>query len=204
MLDLKLGNIVLKEFWGDAEVGNFSVVMILLELWNFIPSAVCISLYPAMFNAKEGRSGNYQLRVQYLYDFLFWLGFGFAASVTFFSPMIVNVLYSNRFPGLSPLLALASWIAIMNFLSFGRIKFFTLEGSLKEWVTYTFTSLVFNIGIQIMIVPDYGSKGVFVSMLISPYLSLVVCSLISVTLRKEAMIIINSLRAPFRWIKLVL
>jgi glycosyltransferase involved in cell wall biosynthesis/O-antigen/teichoic acid export membrane protein len=198
MLDMKLGNLTLIKFHNEEAVGNFSVVMILVDLWNFLPAAICASIYPAIYNAKEGRSGSYSLRVQFVYDFLFWLGLCFAVSVTILSPIVTRILYGSRFPEMPSLLAIAAWLGIFSFLSFGRIKYYALEDQLKNWVFYSFVSFSFNLFLQFILVPTYHEKGVLMSMLASPILSLFVCSLFSEFVRKEFGIIFRCLLGPLR------
>lgn len=200
MLDYKLGYLTLKKIKNDESVGNFSIVSILIELWNFLPAAICASLYPAIYNAKVGLSGSYKNRVQLVYDFLVWLGLAFAISVTFASPIVVKILYGNKFPELDKLLALGSWLAILSFLSFGRIKYYALEGKLNVWVIYSLVSLIINFTAQMYLIPIYDERGVFISMLVSPYISLVLCALFSSFVRKELVMILNCLLAPKRWL----
>lgn len=198
MIDSKLGNITLKKYHGDESVGNFSIVMILIELWAFLPAAICASLYPAVFNSKMGMSGAYKNRLQLLYDILFWLGISFAASVTILSPWIVNVLYGSKFPELPNLLAISSWVAILTFLNFGRIKYYTLENKLRLWLVYSLISLLINCAMQIKLVSTYQEKGAIISMITAPLISLIICSFFSSFVRNEVMLISRCLFAPIR------
>ncbi len=199
MLDSKLGNLTLKKFHGDESVGNFSIVMILVELWSFLPAAVCASLYPAIFNAKTGKSeASYTYRLQLVYDFLFWLGLFFAIGVSICADLVVQLLYGPKFPELSTLLTVSAWLGVFNFLSFGRIKFYTLENRLKTWVFLSFTSIAFNFGLQMFLVPSLHEKGALYSMLLSPFLSLLTLSLFVPFVRSELKIITKCLNAPVR------
>lgn len=202
MLDQKLGHITLKHLHGNEAVGNFSLVMILIDLWAFLPAAICGSLYPAIYNAKTGLSGSYSFRVQLLYDFLIWLGILFGLSVTFAAPYVIQVLYSQqKFPELTSLLAFGSWMAIFGFLSFARVKFYVLENKLMLWVSLCFFSLLSNVGLQLFLVPKMHEKGVLISMISSPMISVLFCSLFSSFVRKELRIILKSLWAPVRVIQ---
>jgi O-antigen/teichoic acid export membrane protein len=172
--------------------------MILIELWNFLPAAICASLYPAIFNAKSGKSGSYEKRLQFTYDFLFWLGVTFAVSVSLLSEVVVTTLYGDKFPELPGLLRAAVWLGIFNFLSFGRIKYYALENRLREWVAYVSISFVVNFSLQMFLVPRNEELGAVVSMICSAPISLLICSCFSSFIRREMLLIVKCLSAPLR------
>ena len=73
ILYMKLDQIMLKFMCGDVETGVYLAAVRLSELWYFIPSAICSSVYPSILRARETDSVKYATRMQLLYDGLYYV-----------------------------------------------------------------------------------------------------------------------------------
>ena len=49
----KIDQVMIGSLMGNYEVGLYAATVKLVEIWYFIPSIICTSLFPAIINAKN-------------------------------------------------------------------------------------------------------------------------------------------------------
>ena len=82
-LFMKIDQIMLQNMKGLKESGAYATVASLSEAWNFVPTVIFTSLFPAILNARRDDLGRYNKRVQNMYDLMVYLSVPVAVIFTF-------------------------------------------------------------------------------------------------------------------------
>lgn len=135
LIYLKIDRIFVGQFLGQTALGNYSAATALADPWIFVPAAIAGSVFPAIIITKMRDNDLYLVRMQKLYSFLIQLGVIIAVLTTIFSPLLVHVLYGDRYIGASPILAIYIWTQIFVFADAGAMKWYLVEG-LQRYLVY--------------------------------------------------------------------
>ena len=112
---MKIDQIMLQNMAGVKEAGAYATVASLSEAWNFIPSIIVTSLFPAILNARRDDPVRYKKRIQNLYDLMVYLSVPVAIIITFASPLIYK-LYKPEYAYAASTLWLHIWSGVFVFL----------------------------------------------------------------------------------------
>lgn len=158
-LYMKIDQLMLEAYMGEAVLGVYSTVVSLSEGWYFIPMAIVTALFPAIMNARRDDPERYQRRLQHLYELMSAISIGIAVLMTFVSPMIYTLFYKPEFAAGANILTIHVWAGIFVFLNVASGQYLIAEG-------YTFLSLIraligalVNITLNIWWIPKYGMIG---------------------------------------------
>ena len=158
-LYMKIDQLMLEAYMGEAVLGVYSTVVSLSEGWYFIPMAIVTALFPAIMNARRDDPERYQRRLQHLYELMSAISIGIAVLMTFVSPMIYTLFYKPEFAAGANILTIHVWAGIFVFLNVASGQYLIAEG-------YTFLSLIraligalVNIALNIWWIPKYGMIG---------------------------------------------
>jgi O-antigen/teichoic acid export membrane protein len=196
--DQRLPFIFLELYRGADELGNFSVAITLLDLWMFIPTAICVAIIPTIVSAFSNHKQAYAIRVQYLADILTWIGFGLVGGVFLTADLVVQVLYGEKYLFAAEALRWNSILTLISFFSLARLKWMTLEGRLMSWMYLGVVSLGINIALSSYLTPDHGIKGAIWASILAQIISNIVCCFFSKGLRGDMKIFFKTLSFPYR------
>ena len=96
MLYMRIDQIMIKEMLGAEAVGNYSAAVKISEIWYFIPVVINSSLFPAILDAKKKNHRFYYKRLQQLFNMLVWTAVLIAIPISFFSEIIIGLLFGNQ------------------------------------------------------------------------------------------------------------
>ncbi|WP_353127799.1 flippase [Parapedobacter pyrenivorans] len=158
-LYMKIDQLMLEAYMGEAILGIYSTVVSLSEGWYFIPMAIVTALFPAIMNARRDDAARYQRRLQNLYELMSVISISIAVLITFASPMLYGLLYKPEFAAGASILTVHVWAGIFVFLNVASGQYLIAEG-------YTFLSLIraligalVNIVLNVVWIPKYGMIG---------------------------------------------
>jgi O-antigen/teichoic acid export membrane protein len=92
---MRIDQIMLQNMKGTAAAGAYATVVRFSEAWNFIPTVIITTLFPAILNARRDDIKRYKKRIQNLYDLMVYLSLPAAIIITFTSHLIYKALYSR-------------------------------------------------------------------------------------------------------------
>ncbi len=166
---MRIDQIMIKEMLGDKEVGIYSAAVRLSEVWYFIPVIITNSLAPAIISARNVSYDLYKNRLQKLCTVMVWLAIVLAIFITFFSGMLVNILFGSAYQAASGVLAIQIWGGIFVFIGVASGVFFTAENYTRKTLYRTALGAVSNVLLNIVMIPLYGIYGAAVATLISQF-----------------------------------
>ncbi len=198
---MRISQIMIKWMLGDEANGNYSVAVRLCEMWNFIPMAVCASVFPAILNAKQSSEELYLKRLQQLYDMMVVVSVGIALPMTFLSSFIVGFLFGNAYSEASSILVLYIWSSVFIFLGVANGKWIVSENLQIFRMTTLVISGILNIALNYILIKVMGLNGAAVSSLITYAFAGYFCFLFTEKTRTMFISMSRSFN-PFRLIRL--
>jgi len=163
---MKIDQIMLQNISGVKEAGAYATVASLSEAWNFIPTVIVTSLFPAILNARRDDSARYKKRVQHLYDLMVYLSLPTAVVITFAAPLIYK-LYKPEYAYAAPVLSVHIWSGIFVFLGAASTQYLIAENFNKLTFIRTGFGAMVNIGLNLILIPKMGMMGAAVATLVA-------------------------------------
>jgi len=164
---MKIDQVMIKNILNTEQVGYYAAAVRLSEAWYFIPIALSNSLFPAIVNAKQVSEEFYNNRMQKLYDILAWMAIAIAVPVSFFSKEIINIIFGIEFQSGAPVLAIHIWAGVAVFLGVANTQYLINENFTKLSFFRTFIGMIFNVGLNFLLIPLYGIVGAAIATLVS-------------------------------------
>lgn len=156
---LRIGQIMLGDMAGNAELGFYSVAVRLSEIWLFIPTAVCSSVYPAVVEARTISEELFYEQLQKLYRIMALVSYIIAIPVMFASPWLVKILYGPAYAKAGPLLAVLIWSVMFTNLGEARSVFMLSKNWTRTYLACMTVGGLVNIGLNYLLIPLYGAMG---------------------------------------------
>ena len=163
-LYMKIDAIMLQNMTGVKEAGAYQTVATLSEAWNFVPSVIVTSLFPAILNARRDNIGRYNKRIQNLYDLMVYLSVPVAIIITFASPLIYK-LYKPEYAYAAPVLSVHIWSGVFVFLGAASSQYLIAENYNKLTFVRTGFGAVVNIVLNLVLIPKMGMMGAAIATL---------------------------------------
>jgi O-antigen/teichoic acid export membrane protein len=192
LMYMRLDQIILKEILSSREVGIYSVAVRLSEVWYLLPVVIVNSLFPAIAGAKKVNEEFYYNRLQRLFTFMTYQAIFIALFITFTGHWLVEVLYGKVYQEAGQVLIIQVWANVFVFLGLAGGKWYLTE-SLFNLVFYrTLLGVVFNIILNLTLIPVYGLPGAAISAVITHLITGLLFDLLS---RKTRLIFFMKLKS---------
>ncbi len=171
---MRIDQIMIREILNIESVGQYAAAHKISSAWYFVPSVIVSSLFPAIIKAKKDNHELYLYRLQFLYDFMIWIGVFVAIVITLNADAIISLLYGSQYNQSSQVLAIHIWTVVV--MNFGIVwsKWLILENMQRYGLYGDIFSLLVNIVLNLFLIRLYGINGAaiatFISYLITPFL----------------------------------
>jgi len=166
---MKIDQVMIKEYLGNGEVGQYSAAVRLSEAWYFIPTIICSSLFPAIINAKLKDDTLYKDRLQRLYNLMVVLGVVIILPVLKLSDWMINLLYGEAFQRSAGVLNIHILGSVFVFLGVANQKWFISENYQAYNIICLGMGMVANIVLNVIMIPKMGIMGAAYATLISQF-----------------------------------
>lgn len=164
---MRIDQIMIKEILNETEVGYYSIVVRISEIWNFIPVILMNSLFPSLINASKISSNLLKSRIQSLYKLLFYISILIAITITIFSDYIISTLFGIDYLPSSEILKIHIWSCIFIFIGVATSKFLIVK-NLQIYFTFNYIiAASLNIVLNYVLLNKFGAIGATYSTLIS-------------------------------------
>ena len=165
-LYMKIDQIMLQNMVGVKESGAYATVAQFSEAWNFVPSVIVTSLFPAILNARRDDVDRYKKRIQHLYDLMVYLSVPVALVITFASPLIYK-LYKPEYAYAAPVLSVHIWSGVFVFLGAASGQYLIAENFNKLTFIRTGFGAIVNIVLNLILIPKMGMMGAAIATLVA-------------------------------------
>lgn len=165
-LYMKIDQLMIQNISGTKEAGAYATVASLSEAWNFIPTVIVTTLFPAILNARRDDMERYKKRIQNLYDLMVYLSLPAAIVITFTSHLIYK-LYTPEFAYAAPVLSVHIWSGVFVFLGAANSQYLIAEGYVKLTFLRTGFGAIVNILLNLFLIPKMGMMGAAIATLVA-------------------------------------
>ena len=172
MIYARADQLLLFHIKGAREVGYYAAIVKLAETFNIVPAAFMTSIAPLFYDyfvvSGKKLEKAYELTFKYLSLLMIPIVFGMFT----LNRNIILLVYGRQFIEAAFAFRILIWSEIFVFL--GTIQYYILvsAGLQKMNFIITLTSMVFNVLLNLMLIPRYGIVGASVTTLISYGLSI--------------------------------
>jgi O-antigen/teichoic acid export membrane protein len=168
---MKIDQVMIKNMLGNEQVGIYAVAVKLSEVWYFIPTLICTSLFPSIIQSLNTDIELFNQRMKKLYSLMFWLSIGIASIVTIFSYPIIKILFGQAYIQGATSLQIYVWAGVAVFLGVAMSQYLIAKNLTKISFYNTLLGAMVNIILNIILIPKMGIGGAAIATLISYTLS---------------------------------
>lgn len=165
-LYMRVDQIMLKMMLNSYELGIYSSVVKLTEIWYVIP-AIIIPIFIPKISSNRKNEELYEKSIEKLLSLLLLLSFILVLPYILFSKEIMLISYGASFIEGSNLLRTYSILLIIMYLGSFRGKWMIMEGKQKYLMIFGIIGLMTNIILNIFLIPKYKSMGATIASIIS-------------------------------------
>lgn len=197
---MKVDQVMIKELLGLEFVGKYSAAVRLSEAWYFIPLIVTSSLFPSIIKSGLINKEKYYSRLQKLFNFMVLISLSVAIPMTFLSDWIIITLYGKEYLEAGTVLAIHIWTGLFVALGLASGKWLINENLQHLSFYRTLVGAVFNVVLNLFLIPSYGIIGAAFSTLIAQILAAYIVDLFHKRTRKifimktKSIFLINNFR----------
>lgn len=164
---MKIDQVMIGAFMGKTEVGLYAVAIKFVEIWYFIPSLICASLFPAIINAKKTDYQSYRRRLRALYWLMVALATAIAMPSTILAPWAVPLIFGPEYGAAVGVLQIYIWSGVGLFLGWAINQYLMSENSVKTIFLLNFLTMLTNIALNLILIPNFGLLGAAWATLVS-------------------------------------
>ena len=164
---MKIDQVMIKNMLGNEQAGIYAVAVKLSEVWYFIPSAICISVFPAIVKAMNTSKELFENRLKKLYSLMFWISFIIASFTTIFSYQIIKILFGTPYLGAVATLQIYVWAGISISLGIAAGQYIITNNLTKIGFLNTILGAILNVGLNLILIPEIGIRGAAIATVIS-------------------------------------
>ena len=195
---LNIDRVMLGNLVNATEVGIYGAASRLSEVWYFLPTAICGSVFPAIVRAKQRSETLYKQRVQQLYDVMAWLAWIVVIPVTFLATPTIRLIFGAEYLPAGQILAWHIWASPFVFLGVARSKWLMSENLTLFHLATTVCGAVANIVLNWYLIPLYGGMGAAIATVISYAVSSHGAALLFPSLWGNTWMLTKALAIPLR------
>ncbi|MGJ3196270.1 flippase [Peribacillus frigoritolerans] len=149
------------------ELGIYSAATQIAGMWYFVPLAVITSFKPVIMKKKLEADEKYINALQTLYSIVAWIGIFFGVFIIIFSDLIVSILYGKEYSRAASIIVISVWAGTFATLGSARSIWLLTEKLQKYTLVYSLVGLIINVGLNYLLIPNYGGYGAAFATLIA-------------------------------------
>jgi O-antigen/teichoic acid export membrane protein len=178
MIYMRIDQIMIKEMLGEYELGLFSVILPLANIWSMLPVIICTIVAPYMARIQVDSSEIFDQYISYLFR-LFWAICVIIISLTIiFSDLIIHSIYGEVYESAIPILNIYIFTIIPIFLGVGQGLWIINNGKSHFSLIQTLSGALFSVLMNLILLPIWGVKGAAVAAVISYSISAIFINLL--------------------------
>lgn len=167
MLYMRIDQIMIKSMLGEHELGIFSAIIPISNLWNMIPAALCVSLGPLMARKKLAGSEALNDSLIKMFRFFWLLGFIVVACTLMLSKFVVETMYGQAYIESISVLNIYVFTCIPIAMGLGQGLWLLNERKSYLSLFQTITGAVVSVATNLVFIPLWGVEGAAIAAVIS-------------------------------------
>lgn len=198
-INMNIDQVMLGNMSTSEELGNYAAAVKFSEVWYFIPTVICSSVFPAIVQAKQQSRVEYYAKMQRLYDFMSFLSLSIALVVAFTSKNVLTNLLGAEYSSAGTILILHIWSGIFIFFGVARGNWLVIEDMTRLSLITQLMGAVTNVVLNLFLIKQYGAIGAAIATLISYAVSSYLSCMIFPAMHQTGWMLTKALLIPFRF-----
>lgn len=190
-------HIMITNMIGKEENGFYSAAITCATAAQFVYLAIIDSFRPLILQNKKDDSPEYEKNVKRLYSITLFLAIAQCIVFTVFAKFIVNLLYGADYSQSSSVLQILVWYFIFSVMGAVRNVWILAEEKQKYLWIINLSGALFNIGLNVLLIPKYGACGAAFASLMTQFIANFVVGFILKPIRRNNVLVIQSLNPVF-------
>lgn len=167
MLYMRIDQIMLMEFSDAKNVGLYSAVVRISELFYVVPMIVSTSLWPYLMKLQEVSVPDYEKMLKRIFTLFHIFSISISFFISFFSNEIIMHLYGYSYLEAVPILNLHIWATPFVCIGVFSSQWYIVNGCQNTNLIWTFIGAILNILLNVILMPKFGAYGAAVATLFS-------------------------------------
>lgn len=164
---MRIDQVMLQEYLGSWYVGQYAAAVRLSDAWLFITIVITNSLFPAIISAKAISGDLFRKRMTRLYKLLVSIALGISLLTYMLADQLVLFTFGADYARAIPVLELYVWSIVFVFLNNASMKWYVVENLQKIAMLRLSLGAAMNVGLNMLLIPDFGLEGAVYATLIS-------------------------------------
>jgi O-antigen/teichoic acid export membrane protein len=169
----RIDTVLLSLLQGNTAVGFYSAPYKLIELLMFLPMIYTTSILPVMSNNFKSSFGSVKKVYERSFKYFIILGIPIAGLSTVLASKIILLLYGTAYLPSVPALQILIWTVPIIFLTYLWGTLFISIDRQDLVLKITFISMVFNIVLNLLLIPVYGFMGAALATVLTEVLAFI-------------------------------
>lgn len=167
LLYSRIDQVMLRHYLDATAVGIYDVAVRLSDIWYIIPNVVIGALFPAIINAQTTSPKLFRQRIWLCVGLLISLNLIIILPTNILSPFIIDIVYGDKFIGSDSVLTIYIW-SLIGF-SLGQLMntYLIAENYVYIYFLTSVVTVIINIILNVLLIPDFGVNGAALATLIS-------------------------------------
>ncbi len=164
---LRIDQVMIGNLMDKKAVGIYAAAVKIVEIFYFVPSIICASLFPAIINAKKTGVEMYQRRLRNLYFLMGVIGILIALPISLLAKPIISILFGANYLLAVPILQIYIWSGVGLFLGFAVNQYLMAENATRTIFWVNLAAMLANVLLNVWLIPMVGLSGAAIATLIS-------------------------------------
>lgn len=193
ILQARIDQVMLKQMIGNEEVGQYSVALRLVEMFDFFSGILIQSIMPAVVNAKQKNEALYQHRLYTMYKIMmisFLLVFVFNV---YFGESIILLLYGVEYSVAAALFPFFAVRTLFTNYALARGLFISVNNLFQYSMLFVVIGALMNVCLNYILIPEYKSKGALIATIITYVFTIFILNFLFKETRSNGVLMLRSL-----------
>ena len=190
---LRIGNILLKNYWGAEENGYYAAAVTCTLILNFVIDAIIDSARPVLLESRKKSIDLFESNVSKVYSVMIYFTLAESLGFTAFSRIIVRVLYGNAYIPAVPVLCILTWNTAFSYM--GTVRNIWILGEEKHrylWII-NLGGAIAGLVLNLLLIPTWGACGAAVATVLVQVFTNVIMGYILKPIRRNNYLILRGL-----------
>lgn len=155
----RIDQVMIQHFLDSSAVGLYDITVRLTELLGFLPGIIIASLFPAIINARNVSTSEYQKRLRALTIMCLSLSVVSVLVLTLLAPFIITLLFGADYMAAIPLLRIYVWSTVGTIGIILMQQYLIAEHHSQLFLFFSIIGAVTNVVLNLFFIPAFGMNG---------------------------------------------
>lgn len=189
--------IMIKLMISDTATGYYSAAVSVASMTSFVYVAIIDSFRPVIFKNFDESKEKFELNIKRLYSIIIYISLAQSLIMTFFSGLIINILYGSSYSGAISALRIICWYTTFSYLGSVRNIWILCMNLQKYLFPINLSGALLNVILNLFLIPLIGIEGAAIASLITQFFTNFVTGFIFAPMRDNNKLIISSLNPKY-------